>query len=247
MRGHGPEPGGWFQTATGAELAFDRYGSGSERLVILSHGIFGHRRLEELRRLAEALTPRFDVIVYDCRGHGDSSGRFSFGLLEWRDLASLAEGLGSGYRSVAGVGFSFGGFHTCVAAARARCFDAAMLISAPKNFRILGHNPFGPGLRAGFRLMLARKRRRTRLDLLRAFPRRTMPIDCVAEIRVPLHIVHGDQDWVVPIRHARALYERAWEKRQLTLLPGGLHAEYLIEQMPGTVVPLIASWLDREL
>jgi pimeloyl-ACP methyl ester carboxylesterase len=239
--------GSRFRTPSGVELAYDLRRTGSERLVIVSHGIFGHRRLHEIQRLSEFLAERFDVLIYDCRGHGDSTGRFSFGMQEWRDLAALTEGVGGDYRAVGGLGFSFGGFHTCIAAARTRCFDAVMLVSAPKDFRILDHNPFGPGLRASFRLMLQRSRRRTRLSLVRALGPRTMPIACVADIRVPVHIVHGDQDWVVHVRHARAMFEKAWQRRELTVLPGGLHAEYLIEQMPDEILPLIRNWFDRVL
>src|SRR5207248_3231822 len=101
-----------------------------------------YRRLEELQQLAAHLSRRFDVVTFDCRGHGESGGRFSFGLREWRDLAELAASVGAKYRAVGGIGFSFGAFHTCLAAARARCFDSVMLVSGPKDFRILDHNPF---------------------------------------------------------------------------------------------------------
>jgi pimeloyl-ACP methyl ester carboxylesterase len=240
-------PGGRFLTSSGITLAYDLIQSGSDRLVVLSHGIFGHRGLPELRRLAEALAPELDVLLFDCRGHGESGGRFSFGREEWRDLAELVRSVGQPYRAVAGVGFSFGGFHTCLAAARARCFDAVMLVSAPKDFGILDHNPFGPGLRESLRLMPRRSRPRTRLALALALGRRTMPIDCVGEVRVPIHFVHGDQDWLIHPRHARLLFERAWPQRELTVLEGGLHAEYLIEQMPDRILPLIRLWLHKIL
>ena len=235
-----------FRTSSGIDLALDRYGSGSRRLVVLSHGIFGHRHLDEIRALASHLSDRFDVIAFDCRGHGDSTGRFTFGRHEWNDLAELVAAVRGPYQAVAALGFSFGAFHTCLAAATTGCFDAVMLVSGPKDFRVLDHNPFGPGFLASIGPMRRRRRRRTRLALELAVGRRTMPIDCVAQIRVPLHIVHGDQDWVVHHRHAEELHKKA-DGAELTILEGGLHAEYLLAQMPGRMFELIDGWLDRAL
>jgi pimeloyl-ACP methyl ester carboxylesterase len=234
-----------FETPTGVRLEYDLTTSGADALIIVSHGVFAHRGLHELETLTAALAERFDVLRFDCRGHGGSSGRFSFGQNEWRDLAALTERSRAGYRAVGGIGFSFGGFHTCLAAARARCFDAAMLVSTPKDFGIADHLPSGRGLAASIPRMRARRRRRARLGS--PFGRRLMPIQCIGEIAVPLHIVHGDSDWLIHHRHAIALQRAAPARTPLTILEGGLHAEYLIDQMPRRFLPLVADWFAMAL
>lgn len=39
----------------------------------------------------------------------------------------------------------------------------------------------------------------------------------------PVGIVHGDRDETVPVRHAHALYDAAWEPKKLTVLEGATH------------------------
>jgi uncharacterized protein len=235
------------RTAGGVELAFDRYGSGSDTLVVVSHGLQAHRGLTEIRRLAAHLAGRCDVVALDCRGHGESGGRFSFGRHEWRDLAEAVGQLRGSYRAVGGIGFSFGAFHTCVAAARAGCFDSVMLVSGPKSLWVLDHNPLTAGLARSLGLMLHRRRKRTRFSMRDGFGWRVTPEQCIGELRAPVHFVHGDADWLVSAGHSAALYEQARSPKRLTVLPGGLHAEYLLLQMPERFLPLVDEWLDTTL
>ena len=44
---------------------------------------------------------------------------------------------------------------------------------------------------------------------------------------VPLLIIHGDADPIVPVSHAHALYAPAREPKQLRILPGGKHVDSL--------------------
>ena len=50
------------------------------------------------------------------------------------------------------------------------------------------------------------------------------PIDCVAEIAPrPLLLVHGNKDETVDVGHARGLYEKAGEPKQLVIIDGAGH------------------------
>lgn len=236
---------GQVETSDRIRLVYDHLVSGADTLIVVSHGIFGHRRLPELEQLARRLAGPFDVLTFDCRGHGESSGRFSFGMHEWRDLADLVDQMRGDYRAVAGIGFSFGGFHTCVAAARTGCFDAAVLVSTPKDLFIADHLPSGRGLLGSLPLMTKRKRRRARFGF--ELGRRVTPLQCIGDIAVPLHIVHGDRDWLVHHRHALELHRRARVPTALSILDGGVHAEYLITQMPQRFLPLLQNWLSDTL
>ena len=40
---------------------------------------------------------------------------------------------------------------------------------------------------------------------------------------IPLLIIHGDQDPIVPVDHSRKLYEAAHEPKELWIVPGGVH------------------------
>ena len=148
-------------------------------------------------------------------------------------------------RAATTVGFSFGALHTCVAAAKLGCFDAITLVSGPKSFGILDHNPFGRDLVDTMRLSRHRRRRWTRLGL--TLGKRPMPIRCIGDVRVPIHLIHGDRDWLIHHKQAEAMYARATAPADLTILAGGFHAEYLVTQMPEVFLPAVRTWLERQL
>lgn len=106
----------------GVELAVLDFG-GDGPLALLHHangfcgGVFG--------LVAERLRERFHVIAFDARGHGDSSKPESPDAYVWSrfatDLAGLAEHLLAVHgrdRIALGLGHSFGGTSTLVAASR---------------------------------------------------------------------------------------------------------------------------------
>ena len=116
------------------------------------------------------------------------------------------------YRRVGGLGFSYGGYSTAMAAARDPVFDAVALVAAPKSLFIIDHNPFIRGLSRSVPLMLRRKRRFTRL-MLGLPPRRISPLGVIGRIGPPLLIIHGSEDWLIPVKHPLDLYERAPSRR----------------------------------
>jgi fermentation-respiration switch protein FrsA (DUF1100 family) len=57
------------------------------------------------------------------------------------------------------------------------------------------------------------------------------PSEAVAKISpIPLLIIHGDQDPIVPVQHARQLYELAKEPKQLWIVAGGGHIQAFQQQ-----------------
>ncbi len=235
-----------FVTNSGVRLVCDLYRGGHDSLVVVSHGITANRRLPELIRLAEHLAASHDVLTYDVRGHGESSGRFSFGLHEWRDLAQLVRRYAAGYDRVAGIGFSFGSFHTCVAAAETACFDALVLVSGLARLWMFDHNLFRPG---PFIQERRYKRGRRAGGFRPGFElgRRVTPMQCVARVRAPMQIVHGTRDWLIDKKHSEGLAARATAPCDLVIIEGGVHAEFLIDQMPERFLPLVGGWLDEHL
>ena len=241
------EETGSFRAPDGTPLAWTRLRTGAKRLVIVSPGILMDRGGPEHRLLAARLAGLADVLTLDTRGHGDSGGRFSFGVREPEDLAALARALRPEYERVGGVGFSFGGFHTIVAAARHGVFDAVAVVGTPHRLFILDHNFLTLGLARSLPLVLRRRRRRTRLGLWPgAVP--AVPSRLVGRIAPrPLLVVHGSDDWLVPPSHARRLYAAAGEPKQLALVQGGLHAETMLLDAPEPLLGVLVAFLDRRL
>jgi fermentation-respiration switch protein FrsA (DUF1100 family) len=235
-----------FTTADGVTLRATRIATGSRRVVLVSPGIFLHRDSLEHRMLARRLAAFADVVTLDIRGHGDSEGAFTWGVREPEDVAAVAATLRRTYDRVGGLGFSFGGHHVGMAAARHRAFDAVALVAAPRNLFLLDHNFLTAGLLRSAPLILRRRRRRTRLALpFRPPPSLARVVDRIAP--TPLLLVHGSADWLIPPAHVRALFARAGEPKSLVMIERGLHAENILVDEPEPLYAALEAFFGARL
>ncbi len=68
------------------------------------------------------------------------------------------------------------------------------------------------------------------------------PIEWVDKLAsIPLLIVHGEQDEVVPLSHAWSLYEKAGEPKKIVIIPGGRHKLRLDER----AMDAVSGWLNE--
>ena len=237
-----------FTGADGAELVLTRRGRGSRRAIVVAPGLFTHRECPEHQALAERLVALADVFTVDVRGHGDSGGSFTWGVREPSDLGLLARRLRTEYERVAGVGFSFGGYHIGAAAARYQVFDAVAMVATPRSFFILDRHFLLRGIRRSFSAL---RRRRHTMHRFSLFPRRGSRPDATAIVPAisptPLLIAHGTRDWLLGTHHAEDLYARAGQPKSLLLVEGGSHAEGMMIAHPEQLAKPLMGFLDRWL
>ena len=73
------------------------------------------------------------------------------------------------------------------------------------------------------------------------------PVEAIGQIAPrPVFLMHGDQDDVVPVASAHALYERAGEPKELWLIEGLKHCKALDEAydpFTSRVVEFFDRWL----
>ncbi|MCU0493836.1 MAG: alpha/beta hydrolase [Chloroflexaceae bacterium] len=180
-------------------------------LLIISHGFASSQRSRGIVWLAEQLADRWDVLTFDWRGYGSSGGHATFGGDEALDFAAvLAYAREANYRSVGVIAESMGGLITLAAlgaaAADATLPDRVATVGAPVDY----------GLTAGLRPHLIRHvapkpwvRRFAPLLGFRMGPvNPPRPLDVVRNIRLPLMVIHGDQDTTVPVANAHHLREQ---------------------------------------
>jgi len=228
-------------------------GKGTERALIVVHGLFVNRRLPEIELLCERLATLFDVVSIDMRGHGDGPGPFTWGRREPGDIAELVSFLRQLYAAVGVAGFSLGGSIAILSAAMAGrgrdaggCPDAVCTVGSPAHIDLWRFRLRPTGAMRHLGMILGRKRRRFRPGWPRLrFARAVEYVSGVAP--VPLLIVHGERDWLVHPSHARKLYERAGPPRELLLLEEGLHAEYIIQQDPDLLTRPLAEFFGKWL
>jgi uncharacterized protein len=166
-----------------------------------------------------ALASGFGAIAYDQRGHGDSRGPMDGGVLE--DVASMAGllrarmvdrfGPGGPAERIALRGSSLGGYLAILAAPAARA--SAVVAVCPASAEGL--------LRGLTRGVFSFEADRPALEeFLIAHDLRA----AVADLEIPLLLLHAEGDEQVPVEHSRELADLASHPQsRLVTVPGGHH------------------------
>jgi len=192
--------------------------------VLLCHGNAGN--VGDRVALAALLSDAgFDVLVFDYRGYGHSSGRPSE-RGTYRDARAARSGLlrqpDVDATRVHYLGESLGGA-IALELALAEPPAGLVLISAFTSIRAMArvHYPLIP----------------TAL-VPDAYP----SLSLISGLRAPLLVLHGENDAIVPTEQGRALFEAAPEPKHLRIVPGVGHND--IGSLAGALlVEEIAAWI----
>ena len=191
--------------------------------VVLLHGFSWHR-LPWLTGFVPWLQPRYNVLQFDFRGHGDSDDApITLGTTEQRDAAAAVRFLEHrGYGPIALMGISMGG---AVAIMAAPDLPVAAVVADAAYARV--ENPIANVMRErryplaglGARLIVAAASIRARVRL-------RQPIDRVAEIAPRgLLLIAPQEDRLVSATQSRDLFARAGQPKELYVVPGAEHSE----------------------
>jgi uncharacterized protein len=204
---------GWWVEAEGDSLGH----------VLLCHGNAGNvgDRALHAKLLAAA---GFDVLVFDYRGYGRSSGRPDE-QGTYRDAraarAALLREPGVDSSRLVYLGESLGGA-VALALALEHPPHALVLQSTFTGIRDMArlHYPVIPAV---------------------LVPDAYPSLRLISQLRAPLLVVHGERDEIVPPSHARALFEAAPEPKRLHVLRGAGHND-LVPLAGDAYAELVASW-----
>jgi pimeloyl-ACP methyl ester carboxylesterase len=193
--------------------------------LLLCHGNAGNIG-DRVLHAALLTAAGFDVLLFDYRGYGRSTGRPSEEGT-YRDaraaLACLLEQSAVDPARVFYLGESLGG-SVAVDLALERPPAGLVLLSAFTGVRDLGrlHYPFVPAA---------------------LIPDAYPTLRRIGELHTPLLVLHGDRDEIVPLSHARALLEGAAGPKQMYVFPGLGHNDLV--PLAGTeFARVIASWVS---
>ena len=199
--------------------------------VIMLHGHGGNKHA--MLPLAHMLYPRFNVLLLDHRGHGDSEGaRTTIGYEERLDVhAAVDYLLEHGMGPVGIFGMSMGGATAILAAAEDPRI-AAIVADSPfarlrwavgQRARLRGYPAFMTAAVAYAGCLATALHLRYRMQ---AFD----PVEVVHMLAPrPFLLIHGVEDDIIPVTNAHALYARASEPKELWLMPGLKHCQALDE------------------
>lgn len=216
-------------TDDGVELRARWHGHAGDgrTAVVLVHGFSGSMDHPEVVAVAAALTAEgHRVITYDARGHRGSGGLSTLGDSERHDVAAAVRAALMGYDRVVAVGASMGAIAVLRQAAVLEPGVAGVVtVSSPAQWKLPG----------SLRAMLAAVLTRTRLG--RRFAARKLgvrihpvwtdpapPEELARRLAVPLAIIHGDADPMIPATEAERLAAAASGPKLLHIVPGMRHA-----------------------
>jgi alpha-beta hydrolase superfamily lysophospholipase len=197
--------------------------------VVLVHGFTASTADQKVLAVAGALTSAgFDVFAYDARGHGRSGGATTLGNLERHDVAAAVEAVRETATSapVVVVGASMGAIAALhYVTVTDLPVDGVVTISCPAQWKlprnargiisaVMTHTPFGR------RFAL----RRMGVRVAPPSPRSAPPLELVAQVHVPLAIIHGRADPFIPPADAEALFAASNEPHCVEIVDGLTHA-----------------------
>jgi pimeloyl-ACP methyl ester carboxylesterase len=232
-------------TSDGVELAARSWSATGEprASVVLVHGLAATKDNPELVAVATALQDRgFDVLAYDARGHGESSGICTLGDDERHDVAAAVAHAGSSGLPVVVVGASMGGIAVLRHAADDPTLAGVVTVSTPADWRL--HRSPGTLLLTGMIRTRPGRAFAARLFRVRLSPHWTDPEPpraLAARVVSPLAVVHGERDHFIPAREAAGLFSASGGERRLFLVPRMGHAFHPM------AVPVISEAVDWAL
>jgi fermentation-respiration switch protein FrsA (DUF1100 family) len=201
----------WFQAEDGVRLHGWWVPGRRPPALLWSHGNAGNisHRLDNIRQIHDRLG--IGVFIFDYRGYGRSEGSPSEAGL-YRDARAarqtLARTLGVPDPQVVYFGRSLG---------------AAVALELA-----LAHPPAGVILESPF-LSVPAMANRTLPGAGFLFASRFDSLARIARLQVPLLVLHGDADEVVPHEHGRRLFEAASEPKTFYTIPRARHNDtYLV-------------------
>lgn len=194
--------------------------------VVLVHGFCASSDDPAVVAVAESLyADGFDVVSYDARGHGRSTGESTLGDLEQHDVAAAVALARTRSSDVVLVGASMGAIAALRYAATDPELRGVVAVSCPARWTLpinpaalaaalMTRTPFG-------RAFLARM---MKVRVARRWTNPAAPVELIERIEAPVAVVHGTADRFIPMRAAYELYASATSERSLDLVPGMGHA-----------------------
>jgi len=230
------------------KIAINHYNSSQRKsVIIICPGFFMSKDARPFREMSEDFFKYFDVITMDFRGHGKSSGLFTFTACEPEDLRAVIKYAKDLYPKIGVLGFSLGAAIAIIDIARNKDIHSLIAVSAPTDFRkienkFLNKDALVPAMHK-FEFGVSFD---TRMGNM--FLKKIKPIDVIGKIEgVPLLLIAGQKDPIVYPWHAEKLYEIARDPKSITKFKNGLHAEELYLKNKDEFVKICKDWFIQAL
>jgi pimeloyl-ACP methyl ester carboxylesterase len=240
---------GTLLTSDNQKISYRHYKTGHDKAIIIAHGFYNSKDAVILQRLAETLYDEYDVCMFDFRGHGKSSGLYTWTSKEGRDLKAVFDYVNGKYKKVGMLAFSFGGSVAINTLAHDLRVDSLICISSASDPNKVDYNFWKLDVKGDliYTLFSAEGRKGKGVRPGPFWLKKEKPIDTVVKIKIPILYIHGEKDWVIKPWHSQALYDRTQSKKKSVIIKNGPHAEYLIRDYFGQFMAEVKTWFKETL
>lgn len=237
---------GFLVTDDDVKIAYNHISKGRDTVLVIAHGWFMSKDSWAFLKIAESFAKYYDVITFDFRGHCKSSGKYTFGYKETKDLSAVVDYAKQNYRKVYLMGFSLGSLISIdYCAKRNNNVDKLVLVSAPTDFKKIENNVFSPNAFIPT-LKKFEFKRWTSIRFSSPFKNKPVPIDLVGKISVPIFFIGGEKDPIIRIWHNHELFEHANGAKKELVIERGKHAEDIYLENEDLFVNTCIDWLNGE-
>ncbi len=232
----------FLNTCDNIKIAINHHKTGHKEVIVLVHGWFMTKDSKAFRLMVKEFKNDFDVISMDCRGHGRSSGFYTFTAKEVEDLRTVVNYAKGQYEKIYLIGFSLGGGLVLIHQALENNVDKIISVSSYHSFEKIENHMWKkeawiPTLK--------------KIELKRWFSIRPSciirgkikPIDIVEKINIPTLFIAGEKDPTVYYWHTKSLYDKAVCEKKFELFKNGKHAEDLYLEEPERFMELCKDFL----
>ncbi|MBU4488269.1 MAG: alpha/beta fold hydrolase [Candidatus Omnitrophica bacterium] len=239
--------GKFLKTQDNHKIAYAHYDEGHKKAVIIAPGFFNSKDAILLKKLKDHLIDTYDVVMFDFRGHGESSGLFTWTAKESLDLERVIDYAKTRYSKIGLIGFSFGAAISIQVVAKDKSIASFISISAPQDPAKVDYHFLDLDIENDIIYNLREGRIGKGVRPGPFWHAKKKPIDLVDKIMCPILYIHGDNDWVIRHAHSQKLYEKTKSKKKIAIIKDGPHAEYLLRKNTGETIPLIQEWFKETL
>lgn len=241
---------GFISTGDKIKIAYEHTRRGFGELIIICPGFFNSKKNRWMRITEKILADRYDTLVFDFRGHGESSGWFSWSAKEHYDVeAVLGYARQFNYSSIGIIAYSLGAAALINTVSRVNDGVSSMiLISCPYSFWQINYHFWEKEMFSDFKDNMECRWEGKGARCGNLFLFKPKPINEIKKIKdISVFFIHGTKDWLIKEHHSRKLYKAAVCRKRIEVIDGGLHAERLIQQHPQKMKELILDWFKETI
>ncbi len=235
----------FINTEDQVNIAFNHYKNGNDKVIIIAHGWYMCKDAIPFKNMSDLFSKNFDVITMDFRGHGRSSGFYTFTAKEPQDLKTVVDFAKQNYSKIGILGFSLGAALCLIHAAEHKDIHCLIAVSAPVDFdKIENHFWRSEAFIPTLQKFIFKEKRNVRPGNI--FLNKIKPINIIKEVSpVPTLFLAGEKDPTIYPWHTQKLYEEALDPKEFILFENNFHAEDLFLQSKEKFMNICTDWFIK--